>query len=510
MKKCDSAVTGPCSWSYIAGFFDAEGFIAQTRRGVSLTLGIRQKCPQVLEILRNFLAGTSGIESTAELAVGLTPENAAQVSTQLVCLTGNQKFGKRLDAAGRDRARRIQSEQGKAARFGRRGQLSQARAKQAEVEVLKEKHELLKADLENQQLVEYTHKLESLHRAPEKLSRRARLAKAAAAVAEASHTGNWQEAVKVMEDIWRLGRSPHGTLLQEAIAVCGEKAWAWALELMERAWERGPPVTPALADAVLGCLSIAWRSALDLLQDMPRRQLQPTLFSYSRCINACAEGVQRLEAQGALDARPWRFAVQLLSEAQGHGIEEDTVLDNTLMRCLTKQWRLGQELLSRMQLFGPEPSAATYGTAARLLGEGAPAQASALLQRLLEEAPSGAGPELSAVFNAALRGLQATGSWQQGLDVAEMYLAEASSRGWRLDPSCSTNAMMACAVASEWPTALAVFDDFGRWRLEEDIVAVTCVLHALQRGELWEEAVELLREASAQGRRCRDGLEVFF
>ena len=64
MKKCDSAVTGPCSWSYIAGFFDAEGFIAQTRRGVSLTLGIRQKCPQVLEILRNFLAGTSGIEST--------------------------------------------------------------------------------------------------------------------------------------------------------------------------------------------------------------------------------------------------------------------------------------------------------------------------------------------------------------------------------------------------------------------------------------------------------------
>ena len=81
-----------------------------------------------------------------------------------MCLTGNQKFGKRLDAAGRDRARRIQSEQGKAARFGRRGQLSQARAKQAEVEVLKEKHELLKADLENQQLVEYTHKLESLHR----------------------------------------------------------------------------------------------------------------------------------------------------------------------------------------------------------------------------------------------------------------------------------------------------------------------------------------------------------
>ncbi|CAE7316734.1 unnamed protein product, partial [Symbiodinium sp. CCMP2456] len=470
LKKRDSAVTGTCSWSYFAGFFDAEGCISQPKQGVSQVLGIRQKHPKVLEMIRDFLAGTSGIESTlasgksshalwmygltkckqvlqhllqagllckakqAELAVSLTSENAAQVSTQLTCLTGNQKFGKRLDAAGHDRARRIKAAGRQASRCEQRGQFAEAKAKQAEVEVLKEEHELLKAHLENEQLVEYTHKLESLHRS----------SWAAAAVAEASHTGNWPEAVKVMEDIWRLGRSPHGTLLQEAIVVCGEKAWAWALELMERAWERGPPVTPALVDAVLGCLSLAWRSALDLLQDMPRRQLQPTLFSYSRCMNACAEGVQRLEALGAPDARPWRFAVQLLSEAQAHGIQEDTVLDNTLMRCLAKRWRVGQELLSRMQLFGPEPSAATHSTAARLLGEGAPAQASALLHRLVAEAPRGAEPDLSSVFNAALRGLQVTGSWQHGLDVAEMYLAEASSRGWRRDPSCSTNAMMAC------------------------------------------------------------------
>ncbi|CAE7499603.1 unnamed protein product [Symbiodinium sp. CCMP2592] len=200
MKKRDSAVAGPCSWNYFAGFFDAEGCIVQRGRGVSLTLEIRQKHAQVLEMLRIFLARTSGIESNvasgksshlllicgvtkckhvlqhllpagllckakhAELAVGLTPENAAQVRTQVVCLTGNQQFGKRLDAAGHDRARRILSTNQQAARFEQRGQCAEARAKKAEVEVLKEEHELLKAHLENQQLLEYTHKLDNLHR----------------------------------------------------------------------------------------------------------------------------------------------------------------------------------------------------------------------------------------------------------------------------------------------------------------------------------------------------------
>ena len=34
-----------------------------------------------------------------QLAFSLTPENAAEVSAELVGLTGNQMFGKRLDAA---------------------------------------------------------------------------------------------------------------------------------------------------------------------------------------------------------------------------------------------------------------------------------------------------------------------------------------------------------------------------------------------------------------------------
>ncbi|CAE7948839.1 unnamed protein product [Symbiodinium sp. KB8] len=193
LKENDSAVAGPCSWEYFAGFFDAEGYIQQRNGRVSLDLQIGQKHPRVLKCLREFVARGLGIDATlrkmkrdrdlhalevsgllkckrilqhllnagllckakqAQLAVGLTPGNAQQVSDQLSELTGNQTFGKRLDAAGRERAKKIRSAQAAAARLKRRGQFAEAVAKLGEVEVLKHEHELLKACCENKQLME--------------------------------------------------------------------------------------------------------------------------------------------------------------------------------------------------------------------------------------------------------------------------------------------------------------------------------------------------------------------
>ena len=200
LKKCDSAVAGPCSWEHFAGFFDAEGYIQQQKGGASLRLQIKQKHPRVLECLREFLTRSLGKDATiaksggsahalsvcgltsckqvlqhllaagllrkaeqAELVLGLTAETAAQVHAELGRLTGNQHFGKRLDAAGLSRARKIKCAQVQAARFRNGGQLAKATAKLREVEVLKKEHELLKAVHENQQLVEYMRKVQSLH-----------------------------------------------------------------------------------------------------------------------------------------------------------------------------------------------------------------------------------------------------------------------------------------------------------------------------------------------------------
>ena len=116
------------------------------------------------QILQHFLAaGLVCKAEQAKLVLFLTPETAAQVHTELGHLTGNQMFGKRLDAAGQERARNIKRARQQAARLRKDGQLAEARAKLGEVEVLKDEHELLKAYLENRQLVEYSRKVQSLH-----------------------------------------------------------------------------------------------------------------------------------------------------------------------------------------------------------------------------------------------------------------------------------------------------------------------------------------------------------
>ena len=200
LKEYDSAVAGPCSWEYCTGFFDAEGYICQKHGGVSLVLQIKQKHPRVLECLREFLAQSLGKDTTvgkagesahgllvcgvtpckqilqhllaagllckaeqAKLALGLTRESAAQVDAELGSLTGNQLFGKRLDAAGRQRAKKIAATQAQAARCRKQGWLAEASAKLNEIEVLKAEHELLKACHENRQLAAYVRKVQSLH-----------------------------------------------------------------------------------------------------------------------------------------------------------------------------------------------------------------------------------------------------------------------------------------------------------------------------------------------------------
>ncbi|CAE7391748.1 unnamed protein product [Symbiodinium sp. CCMP2456] len=200
LKEYDSAVAGPCSWEYCAGFFDAEGCIQQQLGAASLVLRIAQKHPRVLECLRELLAGSLGKDAAlakvggpahvlrvygltsckqilqhllaagllrkaeqAKLVLGLTPETAAQVDAELGRFTGNQMFGKKLGAVGQERARKISVTQAQAARFGKLGRLAEAAAKLNEIEVLKAEHELLKACRENQQLVEYMRKVQSLH-----------------------------------------------------------------------------------------------------------------------------------------------------------------------------------------------------------------------------------------------------------------------------------------------------------------------------------------------------------
>ena len=189
--KCrDSAVPGPCTPEYLAGFFDAEGYIRLNGK-TRISLHIRQKFSTVLECLKLFLRDSFGIQAQlyshsdkfhlcigrtaeskqvlqamlaaglcgkagqAELALGLTLQNGPEVRDAMAELVGKQCFGKKLDEEGLDRSRRIVRGQQQEKRLRRQGKLVEADAKVVEVERAKSEHKLCKARLENTQLHEY-------------------------------------------------------------------------------------------------------------------------------------------------------------------------------------------------------------------------------------------------------------------------------------------------------------------------------------------------------------------
>ena len=197
LKVWDSAVARPCTWEYIAGFFDAEGYV-RLQSPASLVLEVGQKFVTVLRCLQLFLAehccskpelvslnncfrlqvggtpacknvlhemlgaGLLGKAEQAKLAIGLTLENSSDVRASLAKLVGNQMFGKQLDAAGLCRAGRIKVAGATVLRLRRQGKLQMAADKMRDVNDMKRQHKLLKSLHENQCLLEYIRMIQTL------------------------------------------------------------------------------------------------------------------------------------------------------------------------------------------------------------------------------------------------------------------------------------------------------------------------------------------------------------
>ena len=190
LKHYDSAVVKSCSLEYFAGFFDAEGNIGQ-RGHTTLFLSVAQKYATVLHCLQGFLQSGFGVNAAlrsrtdsyrldisgssacksllhemlqagltckagqAEIAIGLTRKNCTWTRSALATMVGNQRFGQRLDKAGVERAIKIQHVQKRAGCLLRRGEVKEAEAKLQEAAELKEEHQLLNAQREHQELLQY-------------------------------------------------------------------------------------------------------------------------------------------------------------------------------------------------------------------------------------------------------------------------------------------------------------------------------------------------------------------
>ena len=190
LKRQDSAVLGDCSWNYLAGFFDADGYIRVSTSG-SLVLSISQKFPTILERICEFLASQEDVRTLprrygnffhvqigsthaskrllkgmlnagllrkapqARFAITLLPHNVDIVRHALTEFTGNQMFGRKLDPAGIIRSREVSRIKSQARRLHAKGEVQAARTKSQEAEVLAYELELHKSLTEVEQLEKY-------------------------------------------------------------------------------------------------------------------------------------------------------------------------------------------------------------------------------------------------------------------------------------------------------------------------------------------------------------------
>ncbi|CAE7192278.1 AQR1 [Symbiodinium natans] len=185
----DTQTHGCVSWSYFAGFFDAEGCIKITTTG-NLMLTICQKREAILNVIKVFLADqsihselyncrTHGCLSIhrrgdceavlqrmqhagllvkaqhAEIALNTEKTGPSRAREQLGLLVGNQSFGKRLDEAGCLRAQEIRRMRQQVWYLKSRGQEDAAAARLLAAQELVAKHDLLKLKAERDMLLRH-------------------------------------------------------------------------------------------------------------------------------------------------------------------------------------------------------------------------------------------------------------------------------------------------------------------------------------------------------------------
>ncbi|CAE8645739.1 unnamed protein product [Polarella glacialis] len=188
--KRESPETGNCcSWSFVAGFFDAEGYISTPKHGqLRLELTQNHRAPlyaikcfieQELELIQHgrselnvaiysdrsayklvinsgsvckivlqklLTAGLAVKKRQAELALTICDSNGTEVREQLAKLVGDQARYQRLEANGRQRAKDISVVQARINRYRAAGKSAEVEGFRLHLKAWRERHALCTAE----------------------------------------------------------------------------------------------------------------------------------------------------------------------------------------------------------------------------------------------------------------------------------------------------------------------------------------------------------------------------
>ncbi|CAJ1367613.1 unnamed protein product [Effrenium voratum] len=225
--------------------------------------------------------------------------------------------------------------------------------------------------------------------------------------------------------------------------------------------------------AISACAkAAAWTQAVDLFRHL-QSSLQPDVISYNAVISACERSEQ------------WELALQVLQDIGRRQIEASIISFNTAASACgrAEQWQQSLRLFTEAQDRKLQSSVVSITAAIDACGAGGCWQGA--LELVLLSAFS------LAACNAAISACGDNGRWRHALDIFSQLRS--------LQPDIITCSAMISAYEKgcEWQRACGALEDLRSRGLRPNIISFGSLISACEKGGEWQRALGLLEELRA-------------
>ncbi|CAJ1383489.1 unnamed protein product, partial [Effrenium voratum] len=219
-----------------------------------------------------------------------------------------------------------------------------------------------------------------------------------------------------------------------------------------------------------------WQMAVQVMEDLRRELLQPSIFTYSALATACSRGLQ------------WQATLQLLREMQLEKLRPDAhFLAVVISGCgRGTEWPKSLELFSELKVSQILPSRASYNAAMDACSRGEQWEAVIHMQSCMKQQNVEPDRVTAATCIDAL-GRQYF--WQCSLQLFDQMQGQMHP-----DLISATSIITACGLGRQWEISLRMLADMPLYDLRPNVATFGAAIAACARGLQWPEAVELLRE----------------
>ncbi|CAJ1392188.1 unnamed protein product [Effrenium voratum] len=296
-----------------------------------------------------------------------------------------------------------------------------------------------------------------------------------AAVGAFGKASKWQQALEVLWALPAASLEPNVIIYSMAISAC-EKGGSWqsALLLLEGINENTVEFDViCFNSAISACAkAAAWTQAVDLFRHL-QSSLQPDVISYNAVISACERSEQ------------WELALQVLQDIGRRQIEASIISFNTAASACgrAEQWQQSLRLFTEAQDRKLQSSMVSITAAIDACGAGGCWQGA--LELVLLSAFS------LAACNAAISACGDNGRWRHALDIFSQLRS--------LQPDIITCSAMISAYEKgcEWQRACGALEDLRSRGLRPNIISFGSLISACEKGGEWQRALGLLEELRA-------------